>query len=731
MFKEYEFNPHSVPVLIAAFAALTLGLILRSKKREEEVSSHFLALCSGIFVWLFCTAMALFSIDKNLALWWLHLDNAGVMFISPSFYAFSMRLTRAKQRLPIYAGYCIATIFAILSVTANFPAVDATKYWWGYFPRWSVIKSIPFFTFFFGFMLAAFMRLRASMKENLRANERIQVRYVLVAFVIAYFGSVDYLPTFGYSFYPFGYIPIICLVSIIFYAVLKHRLMNIDLILRDTTVHAITASVVAIAAFVCVFPLVGVSSYAAAVVGIGLTIALMMFAYNPIRSIVQPAIDRVVFANQFGYLEELSQLPNDILEFTNLSEMLKFLVTRLKEAAKLERVRIFMYDPGHQSYVETMGQVEEGDGNKEEPRQLAETDPLVKLLRSNGRLWTQEDFYGQAEHHGVQEELKSLQGAACFPVKKEQDLLGVVVLGKKRSGELFNQQDTKILQALRVRLENFLGQAMVITQEALNMVKDSHDMKNDVNALKGRITWRAMKIASWKMDFEKDTQALEGQNDIEHLRAALHSFKTKAMEWFADAERSRGIEDQSVQRLAHRLRNWAEYGRVISEGFRGSRTMEAIEVGQAAKISVERWLPHAEKKGLTLSAQAAPNLLVWGERSLVEQIIENLIDNAIKATEQGKVEVLCKADRSGILLEVKDSGCGIPPEDLTTIFEKPFYQGKGRENLEQSTGVGLYLVAQYTRSLGGKVWAESQVGKGSSFFVQLPKYNQEHSGVAA
>ena len=203
------------------------------------------------------------------------------------------------------------------------------------------------------------------------------------------------------------------------------------------------------------------------------------------------------------------------------------------------------------------------------------------------------------------------------------------------------------------------------------------------------------------------------------------------MEWFQEAERSRGIEDQAVQRLAHRLRNWAEYGRVISEGFRGSRSMEAIEVGKAAKNSVERWQPHAEKKGLKLSVEAESNLLVWGERSLVEQVIENLIDNAIKATAQGHVEVFCRPDRNGILLEVRDSGCGIPEKDLGTIFEKPFYQGHGRENLEQSTGVGLYLVAQYARSLGGKVWAESQVGKGSSFFVQLPKYNQERERAGA
>jgi signal transduction histidine kinase len=112
-------------------------------------------------------------------------------------------------------------------------------------------------------------------------------------------------------------------------------------------------------------------------------------------------------------------------------------------------------------------------------------------------------------------------------------------------------------------------------------------------------------------------------------------------------------------------------------------------------------------------------------------VVENLIDNAIKATEKGRVEVRCRSDREGVLIEVRDSGCGIPAEDLATIFEKPFYQGRGRETLEQSTGVGLYLVAQYARSLGGRVRAESQVGKGSSFFVHLPGYHQTGKEVAA
>jgi signal transduction histidine kinase len=368
---------------------------------------------------------------------------------------------------------------------------------------------------------------------------------------------------------------------------------------------------------------------------------------------------------------------------------------------------------------------------------------LLDLIRQNKGLLLEEDIARLPDNAEALVELKSLDGVACFPVMKEKDVLGVVVLGRKRSGEPFNQQDLKILRALRMRLENFLGQAMAITQEALNMVKDSHDMKNDVNALKGRVTWRAMRIAGWKMEFAKHAQTLEtlltgtsqplplSVEDREQIRVAFGSLRAQALEWFQEADHSRSIEDQAIQRLAHRLKNWAEYGRVVSEGFRGSRAMEAIEVGEAARISVERWKPHAEKKNLQLSVDVSPKLVVWGERSLVEQVIENLIDNAIKATQQGKVEVVCRSDREGVLLEVRDTGCGIAAEDLQTIFAKPFYQGKGRETLEQSTGVGLYLVSQYARSLGGQVRAESKVGEGSSFFVHLPRYESERKSVAA
>ena len=99
--------------------------------------------------------------------------------------------------------------------------------------------------------------------------------------------------------------------------------------------------------------------------------------------------------------------------------------------------------------------------------------------------------------------------------------------------------------------------------------------------------------------------------------------------------------------MSHHLKNWAEFGRVVAEGFRGRRPQESVPDvgGPLAQLSVDRWKPMAEKKNLQLSVETAGSLFIWGERSLLEQIIENLIDNAVKATDQGFVRVQCRKEQ--------------------------------------------------------------------------------------
>jgi len=278
--------------------------------------------------------------------------------------------------------------------------------------------------------------------------------------------------------------------------------MNWRLLLRNSTLHVATALVLAAGGVAVSIPFVSTHPYAAILISAA-AMGLMIPVYKPVRRFLQPAIDRVLFNDEFSYLEVLGNLPNDLLEFTNLREMLEFLITRLIDVAKLERVRVFMHDPGHQSYVEMVfrGSARGSAKPADRPAKLPESGSLVQWLRAEGRLWTVEELreFPKFMAGSGPADLEALGGAAYFPINKEDELLGLIILGPKRTGEPFNQHDLKILRSLRRRLENFLTQAMVLTQEALNMVKDSHDMKNDVNALKGRIPGEpcAWRLGGW------------------------------------------------------------------------------------------------------------------------------------------------------------------------------------------------------------------------------------------
>lgn len=113
---------------------------------------------------------------------------------------------------------------------------------------------------------------------------------------------------------------------------------------------------------------------------------------------------------------------------------------------------------------------------------------------------------------------------------------------------------------------------------------------------------------------------------------------------------------------------------------------------------------------------------VQGDRGKLKHILENLIDNAIKFTEQGTVTVAVRysAQKKRLEFKISDTGVGIPPEDISTIFEK-FRQVGAHTGMEHGgVGLGLYIVKKYLDLLDGNIQVESRDGEGSTFILQIP-----------
>lgn len=131
----------------------------------------------------------------------------------------------------------------------------------------------------------------------------------------------------------------------------------------------------------------------------------------------------------------------------------------------------------------------------------------------------------------------------------------------------------------------------------------------------------------------------------------------------------------------------------------------------------------AQRKKISISRSLIPSSLeVMGDRSYLEQVFINLLDNAIKYTHEGG-EISISAfenEQREIQVLIQDNGIGIPKEDLSRIFERFYRVDKGRSQELGGTGLGLSIVKHIVQAHGGRVWVESQPGKGSVFYFTLP-----------
>ncbi|MCX6067062.1 MAG: ATP-binding protein [Chloroflexi bacterium] len=138
----------------------------------------------------------------------------------------------------------------------------------------------------------------------------------------------------------------------------------------------------------------------------------------------------------------------------------------------------------------------------------------------------------------------------------------------------------------------------------------------------------------------------------------------------------------------------------------------------------------AVQKNIRLTTETPKNTipLIQADQALFQQALYNLVENAIKYTPPGgSVIVRMNIKGDSILFEVQDSGIGIAPNDQAHLFEK-FFRGGQREAREQKgTGLGLAIVRSIVERHGGKVWLESQLGQGSTFFLQVPLHQLRES----
>lgn len=228
--------------------------------------------------------------------------------------------------------------------------------------------------------------------------------------------------------------------------------------------------------------------------------------------------------------------------------------------------------------------------------------------------------------------------------------------------------------------------------------------------------------------FEEAQRALRARDEI--LRVVAHDLRNplNAIGLAASALRGAELPSELVHKRAEGiLRASARMGRLIEDLLDISRIeagtlrleQEAVLPAEVLQAALEAERPLALEAGLTLEPDAPTGLpAVWADRDRVGQVFENLIGNAIKFTPRGgRIVVGARLEPGAIHFWVMDTGPGLAPEQRARLFE-PFWQARPQDR--RGAGLGLAICRGIVEGHGGRIWADSEPGHGSTFSFRLP-----------
>ena len=185
------------------------------------------------------------------------------------------------------------------------------------------------------------------------------------------------------------------------------------------------------------------------------------------------------------------------------------------------------------------------------------------------------------------------------------------------------------------------------------------------------------------------------------------------------AARMIGRMQTEATRLATLVRELLDLARLEELG--DARPTARIDLAAVARQHIERVLPAAAERSVQLRSSLADGAWVEGSPEDLRLIVDNLLQNAIRYNRpDGTVDVRVHAEAGRVVLEVRDTGIGIPEADRERVFERFYRVDMARSRAAGGTGLGLSLVRHATQRLGGSVSLSSTLGQGSTFRVDLP-----------
>jgi signal transduction histidine kinase len=720
----------NIAILLVAGSNLFFGLYVLLKKGNTKSNYLFSFVTLSVVAW--CLSMILYrsAIDVTTSIFWakaLYLSAAIIPFI---FLWFVFDLVNKKK-----INFFLKSLFSLPFLFVAFSTI---------FPNWvikdvilntegekSIVFGNPYYLIFVGFIFVyfswAFINLLRKYSKS-RGIEKAQVRYIFVGSFLASFIAMTTnlsLPTFGiFSLNWVGQVASITFIGFIAYAMVRYRLMDIRVVLGKTAVYFF-ASITTLSFsyltiyLVRIFSINGYSDLTYSV--ITLLSVLIFFLFVKVFKIF---MSRYFYYTFYSYQTVLSDLGKKISQILDMEELSEVLVGTVMDTMKLDKAVILQrLNNGKFSIIENRGFKEDNGISMVKDNFL--TNHLEKTespLVYQELFLIEKDSKTKAEKSKVvrlRKNMKKIEAELCLPLLKNDKINGLIVLGGKISGEPYTKEDLRLLETLSSQISISFQNAKLYEQ-----IEDFSETLQD-------------KVNEQTKELREAYEELKriDNSKTEFISMASHQLRTPltAIKGYLSllVEKEYGDLNKKEEEILINIFNSNErLIKMVNEMLSISRIdlgkigleQKKVQITDMLKSIHREMAIKAKDRGLKFSfvkpKEIIPEVLI--DELKIRQVVQNLVDNAIKYTEKGKVEIGVERKKKSILVYVKDSGAGLNDSEKETIFDSFARGTAGLDMFIEGTGLGLYVARKYMDLHNGKIWVDSAgPGKGSTFFVEL------------
>lgn len=442
---------HSTLLLVTAAVSVWLGLFVFWRNRTGVTNRSWMALTLALGGWSVGSAFMLLTSSHAQALWWARLAHVGAAVIPITFLRFTLALIDGPLpgRRLMTGSRVVAGLLGVLALTPYLVVDVQPKLGFRFYmvpgPLYGAFLAVSA-----GYFLYTFWVLWAESRRQLGAR-RHQINYVLVASLLG-FGcySTAYPLVYGVRIPPIGPL-LIVFYCIMAYAVLRWRLMDLRVVVKNTVLYATLYSVVVglfvvVVVFVGQWLFYGTRSLDRRVLWMCMiALSVVVATLRPLDTFLQRVTDRVFFQRKHEYQQTLKAASRGMAKVTSVDHLLRLITHFASRHLRVTHVGAFF----HGSDTFTL-RVVRGRQPLAPGLTLTRENPLVAWLEQQKEVLRADEverWLGR-ERVAIQEEMARLQARVCVPTFGRSRLLGILVLGEKLSGDPYTEEDADLLATL-------------------------------------------------------------------------------------------------------------------------------------------------------------------------------------------------------------------------------------------------------------------------------------------